>query len=131
MRHDGCNVQDKIARLIGPARAALDALAGGQITPEQVVDWLVFAELGRLIAGSRKSIADQEAARRMSIMLRSVLAEREIDEDKLLLLNRDYLRIAARVSRTPAAKLDGHIETLSIMARLKSPLLSWEQSREE
>jgi hypothetical protein len=121
----------KTAGFIHPVRQALDALALGKVSPEHVVAWSIFAELGRLIARARKDVVSQEAAARMAGMMQDVLAECGIDEDSLVILNRDFVRLAARIRMTPAAEIDRHIITLSIMARLKSPLLSWERSSEK
>lgn len=131
MSNKGWRDPAKTAGLINPARQALDALALGQLSPEQIVAWSVFAELGRLIARAKKDVTSQEAATRMSGTMQCVLTERGIDEDRLAMLNRDFLRLATRIRMTPSAELDRHIATLSIMARLKSPLLSWGQGNEK
>ena len=122
---------NKTAGLINPARQALDALALGQLSPEQIVAWSVFTELGRLVARTRRDVASQEAAMRMADTMQAVLSERGIDEDRLVMLNQDFVRLAARIRVTPSTELDRHIATWSIMARLKSPLLSWGQGSEK
>lgn len=121
----------KTAGLISPVRQALDDLALGQLSPEQVVAWSIFTELGRLVARARRDVASQEAATRMADTMQAVLSERGIDEDKLVMLNQDFVRLATRIRVTPSAEIDRHIATLSIMARLKSPLLSWGQDNEK
>lgn len=121
----------KTAGLINPVRQALDDLALGQLSPEQIVAWSIFTELGRLIARARRDAVSQEAATRMADMMQTVLSERSIDEDRLVLLNQDFVRLATRIRVTPAVEVDRHIATLSIMARLKSPLLSWGQGSEK
>jgi hypothetical protein len=121
----------KTAGLIHPVRQALDALALGRVSPEHIVAWSIFAELGRLISRARKDAAGQEAAARIVHTMQGVLAECGIDEDRLVMLKQDFVRLATRIRMTPAAEIDRHIITLSIMARLKSPLLSWERSSEK
>jgi len=115
----------KTAGLINPVRQALDGLALGKLSPEQIVAWSIFAELGRLIARARRDVVSQEAATRMADTMQAVLSERGIDEDRLVMLNRDFVRLATRIRVTSSAEIDRHIATLSIMARLKSPLLPW------